>query len=79
MRFNKNGIITSRNFKEYHIELDGSIWEQCLYHNNPSVNLFSSSDSFATGSVRVFVRVDVSKVKNYKGNDILMTNSIVEI
>ena len=25
------------------------MWEQCLYHSNPSVNLFSSSDSFATG------------------------------
>lgn len=49
MRFNKNGIITSSNLKEYHIEPDGSIWEQCLYHNNPSVNLFSSSDSFASG------------------------------
>lgn len=49
MKFNKNGIITSGNLKEYHIEPDGSVWEQCLYHNNPSVNLFSSSDSFATG------------------------------
>ena len=49
MKFNKNGIAASNNFKEYHIEPDGSIWEQCLYHNNPSVNLFSSSDSFATG------------------------------
>lgn len=49
MRVAKNGVITSRNLKEYHIEPDGSVWEQCLYHNNPSVNLFSSSDSFATG------------------------------
>ena len=49
MKFNKNGIITSSNLKEYHIEPDGSVWEQCLYHNNPSVNLFSSSDSSATG------------------------------
>lgn len=49
MRVAKNGVITSKNLKEYHIEPDGSVWEQCLYHNNPSVNLFSSSDSFATG------------------------------
>ena len=36
-------------FGEYHIEPDGSIWEQCFFHNNPSVNLFSNTDSFATG------------------------------
>lgn len=49
MKFNKNGIITSHNLKEYHVEPDGSVWEQCLFHNNPAINLFSSSDSFSTG------------------------------
>lgn len=49
MKFNKNGIITSHNLKEYHVEPDGSVWEQCLFHNNPTVNLFSSSDSFSKG------------------------------
>lgn len=49
MNFNKNGIIKANTFSEYHIEPDGSIWEQCFYHNNPSINLFSSSDSFSTG------------------------------
>lgn len=32
-----------------------------------------------TGNVRVFVRIDVPKIKDYKANDALMTNSIVEI
>lgn len=49
MKFNKNGIVTSNKLKEYHVEPDGSVWEQCFFHNNPSVNLFSSSDSFSTG------------------------------
>ena len=49
MKFNKNGIVTSSKLKEYHVEPDGSVWEQCFFHNNPSVNLFSSSDSFSTG------------------------------
>lgn len=49
MIVNKNGTLTSFMFGEYHIEPDGSIWEQCMFHNNPSVNLFSNTDSFATG------------------------------
>ena len=33
----------------------------------------------STGNIRVFVRVDVSKAKNYKANDVLSVNDIIEI
>lgn len=49
MNINKNGTFQAKVLNEYHVEPDGSVWEQCFFHNNPSVNLFSSSDSFATG------------------------------
>lgn len=32
-----------------------------------------------TGSIRVFVRVDSSKLKSYKNTDVIETNSIIEI
>ena len=34
---------------EYHIEPDGTIWEPIFFHNNPSQNLFVSTDDFANG------------------------------
>lgn len=46
----KNGVITESNFLELvHTEPDGSKWLHVFHHNNPSVNLFSNSDSFENG------------------------------
>lgn len=33
----------------------------------------------STGSIRVFVRVDSTKLKDYKNTDVIETNSIIEI
>lgn len=46
----KNGIFTESDFLELiHTEPDGSKWLHVFHHNNPSVNLFSSSDDFENG------------------------------
>lgn len=49
MNITKTGILNSQMFNEYIIEPDGSIWEHVFHHNNPSINLFSSTDDFANG------------------------------
>ena len=49
---NKNGTVNCNLLLEYIQEPDGSIWEPIFYHNNPSVNLFSSSDPFSTGVIK---------------------------
>ena len=49
---NKNGTASCNLLLEYIQEPDGSIWEPIFYHNNPSVNLFSSTDSFSTGVIK---------------------------
>lgn len=49
---NKQGILQSQSFTEYHIEPDGSIWELCCAHINPSENIFNSSDTFSTGIIK---------------------------
>lgn len=49
MNINKKGQLLETNLNEYHIEPDGTIWEHIFHHNDPSHNLFASTDSFATG------------------------------
>lgn len=49
---NRNGTANCNLLLEYVEEPDGSLWEPIFYHNNPSVNLFSSSDPFSTGVVK---------------------------
>lgn len=51
-RIKKNGTVSCINLKEYHVESDGSIWELCFYHKNPSEKLFSSSDNFSKGILK---------------------------
>lgn len=46
----KNGVIKENNFIELvHTEPDGSRWLHVFHHNNPSVNLFASTDDFDNG------------------------------
>lgn len=49
MSITKSGQLLNINLNEYHIEPDGSIWEQISHHNNPSQNLFVSTDDFING------------------------------
>lgn len=49
MEINKNGIVNAKHFSDFWVEPDGSVWEQVLFHNNPTNNLFSSSDDFEHG------------------------------
>ena len=45
----KTGQLVVPEIEEYIYEPDGSIWQHVFHHNNPPKNLFSSTDSFATG------------------------------
>ena len=46
---NKQGQLQTNSIEEYIYEPDGSKWFHVFHHNNPSINLFSSSDTFSTG------------------------------
>lgn len=52
MNVNKKTQVITNLASEYHVEPDGSIWEQVFWHNNPADtnNLFKSTDTFSTGA-----------------------------
>lgn len=49
MSITKNGLWTSSTFTNFLAEPDETVWMHIFHHNNPSVNLFTSSDTFTTG------------------------------
>ena len=59
MSIGKNGVWKENNFSNFSYrtiitpqviqEPDGSTWLQVLHHNNPTSNLFSSTDTFSLG------------------------------
>lgn len=51
LNITKTGILSSINFNEILVEPDGSKWERVFHHNNPSINLFASTDDFTNGCV----------------------------
>lgn len=62
----KNGVITENNFLELvHTEPDGSKWLHVFHHNDPSTNLFASSDDFENG---VYKNKDMWFFMNYCKN-----------
>lgn len=62
----KNGIFTESDFLEsVHIEPDGSKWLHVFHHNDPSTNLFASSDDFENG---VYKNKDMWFFMNYCKN-----------
>lgn len=62
----KNGVITENNFLELvHTEPDGSKWLHVFHHNDPSINLFASSDDFENG---VYKNKDMWFFMNYCKN-----------
>lgn len=55
MGINKNGIVNASAIANsvvntydtnFYAESDGSVWIRLFHHNNPAINLFSSSDSY---------------------------------
>lgn len=51
MNIQKNGQLKTSHLVEYHIEPDGSMWEQVFWHNNPADtnNLFKSTEPYTNG------------------------------
>lgn len=52
MKIQKNGQLKAPHIVEYHVEPDGSLWEQVFWHNNPAdtTNLFKKTDTFSVGA-----------------------------